>query len=431
VTLLLSGPVGGVMGGVWAAENVPGNLATLDIGGTSADIGIVTEEGIVEARSRDTWIAGFPLMVPIVDIETIATGGGSIASVDQAGALRVGPRSAGSIPGPAAYGRGGTEATLTDANVVLGRLPSNLAGGLQLDREASERAVGKVAEALGMSLQEAAEGIVRLANEDMAAALRSRTIARGLDPREFLLCPMGGAGPLQAADVAAILDIPKVLNPPNPGVTSAAGLLTSDLRYDSSTTVLKPADAVDMADLQQRFVDSERQLCQQLVDDGCSETEIKVDWALDLRYMGQSFELKVALQTRKLDESVVADIKAAFHRTHHEEYGQSFPELPVELVNLRLTAVGPLPHIEHTLVSGGTLEKALLDEQAVTFRVDGKLASLPTKIYRKEDLPVNVSVQGPAIIVQEDTTTLVRPDDRFCRDQWNNLIIDVQFGRGE
>src|SRR5436190_1299611 len=248
VTLLLSGPAAGVLGGVWAGEAAARKrLMTFDVGGTSADIGIVTELGISEASARDTWVAGYPLLVPMIDIHTIGAGGGSIAYVDEGGAFRVGPRSAGASPGPAAYGQGGEEPTLTDAHVVLGRIdPKRFLGGeIKLESELAVEAVQRLADRLGLGLLEAAEGIVTLATASMSGAIRSRTVQKGHDPREFALVAFGGAGPMQAAEVAESLGIPEVLVPPFPGITSAMGLLTSDLKYDHMRTVFMTEGAID------------------------------------------------------------------------------------------------------------------------------------------------------------------------------------------
>ncbi|MEA2442932.1 MAG: hypothetical protein QOJ12_224 [Thermoleophilales bacterium] len=426
VTLLLSGPVGGVMGGIWSASDQRRYLATLDVGGTSADIGIVTEEGLVEARARDTWIAGYPVMVPIIDIETIGAGGGSIAYLDSAGGMHVGPRSAGARPGPAAYGRGGTEPTVTDANVVLGRLPSSLAGRLELDFEAALAAVSTLGERIGMSALDTAAGIIRIVNENMAAALRMKTIQRGLDPRHFLLSAFGGAGPLQGAELARILSIPQVIVPPNPGVTSAAGLLTSDLRYDVSQSVLRALSAVDGAQLEQQLRAAEDGLREQLRADGCTDDQIDVDWAADLRYHGQSYELKVPIAGRELSAESIAALREAFHADHLKEFGHSFPAMEIELVNLRLTGIGRLPHLTHTEVSGGSLADAHLRDVEVGFDVGGTVERVTTAVYEREELPVGQDIPGPAIVVQVDSTTLVPPGASFQRDTIGNLLITVQ-----
>lgn len=426
VTLLLSGPVGGVMGGIWSAEREQRYLATLDVGGTSADIGIVTEQGLVEARSRDTWIAGYPVMVPMIDIETIGAGGGSIAYIDPAGAMHVGPRSAGSQPGPAAYQRGGTEPTVTDANVVLGRLPQSLAGGLELDPELAEKAVDTLAGRLGLSTLETAAGIVRIVNENMAAALRTKTIERGLDPRDFLLSAFGGGGPAQGAELAAILEIPRVIVPPNPGVTSAAGLLTSDLRYDVSQSYLMPLHAVDPSDLRARFEQQEHVLRERLRTDGRDDDEIRVDWAADLRYHGQSYELKIPMPGKDLGAETVDQLQRAFHEGHEREFGHHFPEYDIELVNLRLTGIGELPHLAHSDVSGGSLEEARVDRVDVAFSdSSGAVESVATDVYDRALLPVDEEISGPAIVVQLDSTTLVPPDCTVRRDRIDNLLITV------
>ena len=249
VLTLLSGPAAGVIGGDWAG-GLSGrrNLITFDVGGTSADIGIVTEGGFGEATARDTWIAGFPVMVPMIDVHTIGAGGGSIAFVDQAGAFKVGPRSAGAVPGPAAYGHGGTRPTVTDANVVLGRLDSGnfLGGGMSLDEVAARRVIGELARELGLSDRDAAEGVVTLINANMANAIRSRTVQKGIDPRNYALVAFGGAGPLHGAEVADMLGVPEVIVPPHPGITSAVGLLISDLRYDAIRTSFQVSGAADL-----------------------------------------------------------------------------------------------------------------------------------------------------------------------------------------
>src|SRR3954469_2812735 len=295
VTLLLSGPAAGILGGQWAAGLAERRrLITFDMGGTSADIGIVTEDGIAEASARDTWIGGYPLLVPMLDVHTIGAGGGSIAYVDEGGAFRVGPRSAGAEPGPACYGHGGEEPTISDAHVVLGRLdPERFLGGrMKLDRDAAVAAVCRLADELGLPLEEAAEGIVTIANSNMARAIRSRTIEKGHDPREFALVAFGGAGPLHAAEVAESLGIPEVLVPPYPGITSAAGLLTSDLKYDQMRTVFQLQGSVDADRINRELDGLEAELRGWLARDGVGDADVSVIRALDCRYIGQGYELR-------------------------------------------------------------------------------------------------------------------------------------------
>lgn len=427
VTLLLSGPVGGVVGGIWSAGETRRRryLATIDVGGTSADIGIVSEQGLVEASARETWIAGYPVLVPMVDIHTIGAGGGSIAYVDAAGAPHVGPRSAGAIPGPACYGRGGTEPTVTDAHAALGHLPGTLAGGLSLDTSRALAALTSFAEALGTSPYEAAAGLLAIVNENMAAALRVKTVERGLDPREFTLCAFGGAGPLHGADLARLLDMPEVVIPPAPGVTSAAGLLASSLRYDVIRSVLRPLTELDAASLDASYRGHEGSLVAQLRADGCPDERIELIWAADLRYRGQGYELTVPIGAGRIDDATLPTLRAAFDAAHREEFGHDFPEYRVELVNLRVTALGRLFELERARATGGPLAGALVDEREAAFRVDGRLAWLATPVYRRELLPVGEDIAGPAIVTQLDTTTLVPPGAVLRREADDNLRISV------
>jgi N-methylhydantoinase A len=271
VLTLLSGPAAGVLGGAWSgALSERNSLITFDVGGTSADIGIVVKGGFAEATPRDTWIAGFPLMVPMIDIHTIGAGGGSIAYRDAGGAFRVGPRSAGAQPGPSAYGYGGTEPTVTDANVALGRLdPDNFVGGeMRLNLAAAQRSVERLAEELGLDPMATAEGILTIVNSNMANAIRSRTVQKGLDPRDFSLVAFGGGGPMQVADVAAMLSIPEVIVPHHPGITSAIGLLTTDLKYDAIRTAFQVTGAIDHERIDRAFKEMETGLADQFTADG-------------------------------------------------------------------------------------------------------------------------------------------------------------------
>jgi N-methylhydantoinase A len=421
VTLMLSGPAAGVLGGLWAAElDGRKRLITFDMGGTSADIGIVTERGVVEAQARDTQIAGYPLLVPMIDVGTIGAGGGSIAYRDHGGAFRVGPRSAGATPGPASYGTGGTEPTVTDANVVLGRIdPDRFLGGeMPLNRTAAEEAVGRLAESLGISLHEAAEGIITIANANMAGAIRSRTIQRGHDPREFTLVAFGGAGPLHAAEVADALETPEVLVPPFPGITAATGLLTSDLKYDQMRTVFMVEGAIDPAAIDGELKEISAELRERLRDDGVTDDDIRVTAALDCRYMGQGYELRVPLP----DGRYTDDALETFRQLHEQEYGHAFPS-PVEVVNLRVTAIGVRPKVERVPVSEGTLEQASLGEGDGVFRVDGTLTTLTTRYFDRALLPVGERFDGPAVVFQRDTTILIPPGWHARAQASGNLIL--------
>jgi N-methylhydantoinase A len=420
VTLLLSGPAAGVLGGLWAGESTGRKrLITFDVGGTSADIGIVTEHGVSEASARDTWVAGYPLLVPMIDLHTIGSGGGSIAYVDSGGAFRVGPRSAGAVPGPAAYGQGGDEPTLTDANVVLGRIdPERFLGGeMRLDRELAFAAVQRLADQLGLGLLEAAEGIVTIANANMAGAIRSRTVQKGHDPREFALVAFGGGGPTQAAEVADSLSIPEVIVPPHPGITSAMGLLTSDLRYDQMRTVFMTEGTIDGERLDRELAAAVDELRGRLHEDGVADSEMEVTAGLDCRYVGQGYELRIPLPRGTFEAEALEE----FHRRHEQEYGHAFRD-PIEIVNLRVTATGKRPRIERLPASVGRADP-LLGEGESVFRQNGSLASHPTRHYDRALLPPGDAFGGPAILFQRDTTTVVPPGWTARADASGSLIL--------
>ena len=420
VTLLLSGPAGGVLGGFWAGEtNGRKRLITFDVGGTSADIGIVTEQGIAEASARDTHVAGYPLLVPMIDIHTIGAGGGSVAYVDEGGSFRVGPRSAGASPGPAAYGQGGEEPTLTDANVVLGRIDPNrfLGGEMRLDGALAAAAVQRVADRLGLGLLEAAEGIVTIANANMSSAIRSRTIQKGHDPREFALVAFGGAGPVQAAEVAESLGIPEVIVPPYPGITSAMGLLTSDLKYDQMRTVFMVEGSIDAARIDRALAAATEEVRAQLREDGVADDDVEVAAGLDCRYVGQGYELRIPLPGGRFTPDALEE----FHRRHEQEYGHAFRD-PIEVVNLRVTAIGRRPRVERLPPAPGE-GNPLLGEGESVFRRDGTLTAYPTRFYERSLLPAGESFEGPAVVFQRDSTTVVPPGWTVRADASGSIIL--------
>ena len=413
ILTVLSGPAAGVLGGIWTG-GLAGrrDLITFDVGGTSADIAMVRGGAPGEASARDTWIAGFPLMVTMMDIHTIGAGGGSVAYRDAGGAFKVGPRSAGAVPGPAAYGRGGTEPTVTDANVVLGRLDVGnfLGGAMSLDLDAARRVVEELAEGLGLTLHATAEGILTILNSNMANAIRSRTVQKGIDPREFTLVAFGGAGPLHGAGVATLLGIREVLVPPYPGITSAVGLLTTDLKYDAIKTEFQVQGSLDLARLNDDVAGMEAELREALLAAGVAPGEVGFQRAGDLRYQGQGYELRVALPDGVLDGAALDGVFQRFHQRHEAEYGHAFPDSLVEMVNLRVTGIGPMPKIGPTLPGGErSLEAALLGTAESLFRVDEQLQALTTHRYARERLPLETPLPGPAIILQIDTTTVVPP----------------------
>ncbi len=422
VTLLLSGPAAGILGGQWAGALAGRRrLITFDMGGTSADIGIVTEDGVSEASARDTWVGGYPLLVPMLDVHAIGAGGGSIAYVDDGGAFRVGPRSAGATPGPACYGYGGGEPTISDAHIVLGRLdPERFLGGrMKLDRDAAVEVVQKLADQLGLGLLETAEGILTIANSNMARAIRSRTIEKGHDPREFALVAFGGAGPLHAAEVADSLEIPEVLVPPHPGITSAGGLLTSDLKYDQMRTVFQLQGNVDGDRLNRELDELEAELRGWLERDGVPAGGVEVIRALDCRYVGQGYELRVTLSDGPFTEQALDQ----FHILHEREYGSAYGD-PIEIVNARVTAIGRRPTLDALPVASGSLEDALVSRNEGIFRVDGTLQALQTSFFDRTLLPLDETIPGPAVVFHPDTTTVVPPGWNARADGSGNLILE-------
>jgi N-methylhydantoinase A/oxoprolinase/acetone carboxylase beta subunit len=429
VSTLLSGPAAGVLGGAWSgALSGHDRLITFDVGGTSADIGIVIDGHFAEATARDTWIGGYPLLAPMIDIHTIGAGGGSIAYIDSAGAFRVGPRSAGADPGPAAYGQGGVEPTVTDANLVLGRLdPDNFLGGaMRLDRAAARRTVGGLAERLGLGLEEAAEGILTIVNANMAHAISSRTVQKGLDPRGFALVAFGGAGPLHGAEVARALGVPRVIVPVYPGITSAVGLLTTDLKYDAVRTEFQAGDTVDLDRLQTDLAAMQGELTRQLAADGIASGDATFERSGDLRYVGQGYELRVPFPDRELDEAVLSQIFARFAELHRAEYGHVFEESPIEIVNIRVTGIGRMPKIAAPRVAtDGSLVEALVKTAHCAFRRNGALEMMATPFYERSNLPLEQPIVGPAIVLQTDSTTVVPPAATLIVEAGGNLILEV------
>lgn len=424
---LMSGLAAGVLGGGWiGAQCGRARLITFDIGGTSADLGICVDGVFAETDARSTSIAGFPLLMPMLDIHTIGAGGGSIAHVDKGGSFRVGPQSAGAVPGPAAYGKGGMQATVTDANLVLGRLePDDFLGGeMTLDAAAADLVISDLAKELGIDKLEAAEGVLTILNANMANAIRSRTVQKGIDPRGFALVAMGGAGPLHGAEVAAMLNIPEVIVPPYPGITSAMGLLTADLKYDAIRTQFQVSGTCDLDRINADLATMEADLLARFADDGIAADDVRLMRSGDLRYVGQGYELKVGVDDGLLDEAALEKVWKRFHDIHAAEYGHAFTSSPIEVVNLRVTALGNLPKLKRLPVTeGGSFEAALLAIRDSVFREDGKLKTFKTSVYRRDALPVGSTLHGPAILLQKDSTTVVPPNWSAVVDASGALII--------
>jgi N-methylhydantoinase A len=330
------------------------------------------------------------------------------------------------VPGPAAYGRGGQRATVTDANVVLGRLDRGnfLGGSMSLDEVAARRVIGELARELGMSEREAAEGVVTVINANMANAIRSRTVQKGIDPRNYTLVAFGGAGPLHGAEVADMLGIPEVIVPPHPGITSAVGLLISDLRYDAIRTSFQVSGAVDLARINSDFAAMAKELEARFIADGIDLSKVTFERRGDLRYVGQGYELRVPFPDGALDDAAMAKAFEAFHEVHKREYGHHFADSGIEIVNLRLIGAASAAKIAKPKPAGGNSSASAKVRSGIgTFRVAGKLADYPTDFYRRDLLPIGERIAGPAIILQMDTTTVVPPQHTFEADAAGNLII--------
>ncbi|MDB5365503.1 MAG: methylhydantoinase [Rhodospirillales bacterium] len=425
---LMSGLAAGILGGAWVgALTGRRNVICLDIGGTSADIGVVRDGQLAEASARDTMVSGYPVVIPMIDLHTIGAGGGSIAHVDL-GSFRVGPMSAGAVPGPAAYARGGTLPTVTDANVVLGRLDKDnfLGAAMQLDEVAADSTIQKLADELGIAKLDAAEGVINILNANMANAIRTMTVQKGIDPRQFALVASGGGGPLHGVEVARSLGMTEVIVPPFPGINSAIGLLTTDIKYDVVRTQFQTVAALDYIRLNADLTDMETVLRRQFERDGVAASGVRYERFADARYVGQGYELRIALASGEIDEVAIAAAAARFHDAHRQEYGHAFTDSPIELVNVRVRGIGPLAQIKQTAAhTDGSIDAALVRMSATTFRIDGRLEERQTAFYRKDKLPVGQQISGPAVIVQTDTTTLIPPDCTFVVQQSGAIIIRI------
>lgn len=412
VRTVLSGPAAGVVGArhVARASGIS-NIATLDMGGTSTDVAVCPGEPL---RTTHAEVAGLPVAIPMTDIHTVGAGGGSIAQLDEAGALRVGPRSAGAMPGPAAYGRGGTEPTVTDANLVLGRLAPDAALGdrVYLDAAQARRAVGRLvadSDRSDAALRRAALAVIAVANAHMDRALRVITLERGFDPRDFTLLPFGGAGPMHCCELAERLEIEQVLVPPHPGVLSALGALTGAHTREYTATVLDEAHALTPDRLQELFDPLERTAR----DDLAPAREPRLQRLLDVRYVGQSFELSVPLGDGGVPEAV-----RLFHERHQQRYAHSRPDAPVEIVVARLVASVPQPSIAPSTRSAAGAPEAGTTQATLA---DGTVRDVP--LLSRHDLVVGFEVEGPAVVTQSDATTWVAPGWRATVDPQGAMIL--------
>jgi len=422
VATVLSGPAGGVSASLEACRATGfQNLITFDMGGTSCDVALI-KDGAPSLSTRGK-IEGRDIALPMIDINTVSAGGGTLARVDQLGQLQVGPQSAGAVPGPACYGRGGSEPTITDCNLAMGYLGEDnfLGGGMRLDAEASRNALQKnIASKLGMDLVDSAEGIVRIIDVKMQEAIKAISTMRGHDLRDFHLLAFGGAGPLHAARIAENLGMAGVVVPLFPGVYSAMGLLISDVKHDYVRSKMSPLAKAKLDDVIEIFNELEEQARNDLGEEEFSKERIAIERAIDMRYAGQGYELTIACPAT-LNADSIQILRAEFDKQHEKMFGHTAPDEAVEIISYRLRGIGKVPPVSlrEYAPEGISLEKALRETR--TARFDGD--SLDCPVYQREKIDVGVSVSGPAIIDQLDCTSVIPPGHRARVDKFKNLLL--------
>lgn len=424
VHTVLSGPAAGVLGAVELCGMMgERNIITIDMGGTSFDVCLAYDGE--PAFSVESDIDGHAIKIPMIDIKTLGAGGGSLAWIDPGGALQVGPESAGADPGPACYGRGGDRPTVTDANLVLGYLnPHNFLGGeMRLDPERARESIRRcVADPMGLSVEAAAEGIVRVVNAEMIRGIRRVSVERGLDPREFALVSFGGAGPLHAVALAQELDIPKVIVPVGPGVTCALGLLMADFRHDYSQTHLARVASLDLDALNVAFREIEARAQAHMEQEGVPADRVRFRRSLDMRYAGQGYELEVKIPPGDYGPADSAAFCEGLAQAHRDQYGYCRPDEQAEIVSLRVVAVGELPKPD--LPRGERIARGAPPvRERRRIYADGGYTS--ADVYAREDLEPGAEFAGPAIVEQLDSTTVVLSGCRVEVDEWRNLVIGI------
>ncbi len=424
---VMSGPASGVMAAAYTGRRAGfPNLVTYDMGGTSTDVALI--RGAQPAVSNEIEIEyAMPIHVPMVDVHTVGAGGGSIARIDDAGLIRVGPESAGASPGPICYGRGGTEPTISDANLILGRLnPKRL---LAVDSPVSVPDIeaifaGKLGGRIGVGGAEAAGAVLRIANLKMAGAIRMVSISKGHDPRDFALFAFGGAGPLHATALARELGIPKVLVPARPGITNALGCVVADMRHDFVNTLNQPVAALDEAKAREVLARHAAEGRELIAKEAVKPQTIRIVHSADMQFVGQTHLLNVPLPSAEVTRAHLQDI---FEKAYYARFRVKLPEIRAALVNLNTSVIGVRSELDlSTLIDpagrAGTVADALVETRPVWF--DGEW--LDTPVYAREKLPLDAAFEGPAILEQLDATTVVEPGDRCSSDGEGNIIIEVR-----
>jgi N-methylhydantoinase A len=428
---ILSGPAGGVAGALYIARRAGfEDVLTFDMGGTSTDVALCQNgQPTIERQTEIPYGLGLPgevipVKVPSVNVRSVGAGGGSIAHVPEVtGALRVGPQSAGADPGPASYGKGGTDPTVTDANVVVGHLPPQLLGGeMQLDVEAAKAAVQTIGDALGLELYRAAEGILDIVNENMAGALRLVSVQRGYDPRDFALVAFGGAGPMHANAVARIMGSFPVIVPPAPGLLCATGDIVADFRDEFARTFIRTTDSVSGDDVRSILDELGNEARSWMRREGIAEGDQRLAFNVDMRYYRQGYEIPVEIDPALLAGNGTAMLAERFNQLHEQFYGFRMDESACEIVNLRAIGYGkvPEPHLPEGELDASEASAAVVDEHEVYFQGEW----LPTRIYDRAKLRPGHRIEGPAIVTEFDSTTVVLSGHAAEVDRYLNLIIN-------
>ena len=419
---LTSGPAAGVVAGAALARGTGRrNFVTLDIGGTSTDISVIADARPSETSSGR--IAGQDIGTPMLAVHTLGAGGGTVAWIGRDGLMKVGPQSAGAVPGPACYGRGGTAPTVTDANLILGALgtKSVLGGRMALDRKLAEQAIMDIARPLGLDLVTAAAGIVKIVNTNMAVDLRLAFQSRGEDPRRFALLAFGGAGPLHAAYLARDLGIPEVVVPLHPGLTSAMGLLQTDVRHLYLRSAVGLLSSYSVDEINAIFADLRRRATDDVSEEGLDVTELRLKQQIDLRYLHQGYHLTVDGPDGEITQTHKQPIKAAFDDLHRRTYGASAPEEDAELVTLRVVSEVPVPHLRLPRIAAGRVADARIGERPLYDLTSAEFAN--AYVYDRARLGADDRIAGPAIVEQYDSTTVVLPGQALTVDDFGNLLI--------
>ncbi|TKI06957.1 hydantoinase/oxoprolinase family protein [Martelella alba] len=425
---VLSGPAAGVMGATTiGALSGFQDIITFDMGGTSTDVSLIA--GGKPQMANESFVHGYPLKLPMLDIHAVGAGGGSIASIDAGGLLQVGPQSAAADPGPICYGRGNEDwPTVTDANVVLQVLnPTHLLNGrLPIDREKAMRAIERLGAGIGMDAMATAQGIISVVVSNMAKAIRVISVERGYDPRDYTLFGFGGAGPIHASRLARALDMPRVVIPKHPGIMCAIGLLLTDLRTHFSVTRLLPLDENGLNAIEQGFAELERRADHWFEQEHIADGHREIIRAADLRYGGQGYELTVPCPAGALDAQGLANVRQAFEQAHRQMYGYAAEGEPIHLTTLRLDVVGRVPKAElrPQPPASASVESALRGERQVW--LPEKQGFAACCLYDRERLGPGHIIRGPAIIEQMDSTTMILPDQRATIDQYLNIIIEEE-----